>query len=87
VGAESLAEARPPSRNWVGVTTGVGCCALVGILVALALAGHHEPFNWLEAFAFGWVVIGNLLLGLWIAVQPWAMYQWTHWFSTEYPDE
>lgn len=74
-------------ENWVGITTGVGACALSGILVSLALAGHHEPYNWLEAFAFGWAVIGTALLGIWIAFQPWAMYHWTHMFNTEYPDE
>ncbi len=74
-------------ENWVGVTTGVGACAMVGITLALALAGHHEPLNWLEAFAFGWVVIAVALLGIWIAFQPWAMYHWTHSFTTEYPDD
>ncbi len=74
-------------ENWVGVTTGVGFCALVGILIALALAGHDESFNWLESFAFGWVVIAIALLGIWVAFQPWAIYHWTHSFNTEYPDE
>ncbi len=69
------------------MTTGVGLCALIGIGFALALADHHEPLNWLEAFAFGWAVVAVALLGIWIAFQPWAMYHWTHWFSTEYPDE
>jgi amino acid transporter len=74
-------------ENWVGVTSGVGLCALIGILLALALAGHREPLNWLESFAFGWVVVATALLGIWIAFQPWAMYHWTHLFNTEYPDE
>lgn len=77
----------PGRENWVGVTTGVGFCALTAIILGLALAGHHEQFNWFEAFAFGWVIIANAMLGVWIAIQPWAMYHWTHWFSTEYPDE
>jgi len=74
-------------ENWVGLTTGIGFCALLGIIVALALAGHDESFNWLEAFAFGWVVVATLLLGSWIAFQPWAMYFWTHQFNTEYPED
>jgi len=74
-------------ENWVGVTTGVGFCALAGIVISLALAGHEESYNALEAFAFGWAVTGTALLGVWIALQPWAMYHWTHWFSTEYPDD
>jgi uncharacterized membrane protein YgdD (TMEM256/DUF423 family) len=77
----------PGRENWVGLTTGIGFCVLIGMLFALVLAGHHERFNWIEAFAFGWLVVANALLGCWIAVQPWAMYNWTHWFSTEYPDE
>jgi uncharacterized membrane protein YfcA len=74
-------------ENWVGLATGIGVCALIGILMALALADHHESLNWLEAFAFGWVVVSNALLGIWIAFQPWAMYHWTHSLNTEYPDE
>jgi hypothetical protein len=77
----------PQRENWVGVTTGIGLSALVGIVLSLALADHQEAFNWFEAFAFGWVLMANALLGVWIALQPWAMYHWTHWFNTDYPDE
>ena len=77
----------PDRENWVGVAAGIGFCALIGIFLALALAGHHEPLNWLEAFAFGWVVVANVLLGGMIAFQPWAMYHWTHWFNADYSDE
>jgi putative flippase GtrA len=74
-------------ENWVGITTGLGVCAVTGIGVAIALSSHHEPLNWLEGFGFAWAVSSSALLGFWIAVQPWAMYEWTHWFNTEYPDE
>ena len=74
-------------ENWVGVTAGLGVCTVIGIGVALALSSHHEAFNWLEGFGFAWVVMSSALLAFWIAVQPWAMYEWTHWFNTEYSDE
>lgn len=74
-------------ENWVGVTAGLGICAVLGIGMALALASHREPLNWLEGLGFAWVMSSSALLGFWIAIQPWAMYQWTHWFNTEYPDE
>jgi len=74
-------------ENWVGVTAGIGICAVTGIGVAVALSSHHEPLNWFESFGFAWVVASSAILGFWIAIQPWAMYEWTHWFSTEYPDE
>jgi hypothetical protein len=74
-------------ENWVGANTGLGICAVTGIGVALALSSHEESFNWLEGFGFAWVVVSSGLLGLWIAIQPWAMYHWTHLFNTEYSDE
>jgi uncharacterized membrane protein YfcA len=74
-------------ENWVGVTAGLGICSVVGIGLALAISSHPEPFNWLEELAFGWVLASSALMGFWIAAQPWAMYEWTHWFNTEYPDE
>jgi uncharacterized membrane protein YfcA len=77
----------PDRENWVGITTGLGVCALIGVLAALCLSVHEEPLNLLEGLGFAWVVMSIGLLGLWIAIQPWVMYEWTHRFNTEYPDE
>ena len=74
-------------ENWVGFATGVGVCALFGIGIALALGGHSGSLSLLEHLALGWSVVSIGLLGAWIAMQPWAMYEWTHWFNTEYPDD
>jgi uncharacterized membrane protein YfcA len=74
-------------ENWVGMTSGVGCCALVGILVALCLAPHQEPLDLLEGFGFAWAVTSIAFLGLWTALQTWATYGLAHKFNTEYPDE
>lgn len=74
-------------ENWVGITAGLGICAVMGIGVAIALSSHDEPLNWLESLGFAWVLASSALLGFWVAVQPWAMYEWTHWFNTEYPEE
>lgn len=74
-------------ENWVGITTGLGCCALVGILIALCLSPHEERLSLLEGFGFAWAVISVGLLGLWTAIQPWAIYDLNHSFNTEYPDE
>jgi len=74
-------------ENWVGMTSGIGCCALTGILVALWLSAHKEPFGLLEAFGFAWAMASIGFLGLWTALQPWAIYDLNHSFTTEYPDE
>lgn len=74
-------------ENWVGMAAGIGSCALVGILIALCLSPHGESLDLLESFGFAWAVTSVLLLGLWTALQPWAMYDLNHSFSTEYPDE
>jgi hypothetical protein len=74
-------------ENWVGMAAGIGCCALIGILLALCLSPHEESLDLLEGFAFSWAVTSVLLLGLWTALQPWAMYDLNHSFNTEYPDD
>jgi hypothetical protein len=74
-------------ENWVGFATGVGVCALGGIGIALALSGHHGSLNPFEQLGFAWALVSIGVLGGWIAIQPWAMYEWTHWFNAEYPDE
>lgn len=74
-------------ENWVGMTAGIGSCALLGILVALCLSVHTEPLDLLEGFGFAWVVASVGFLGVWTALQAWAMYDLHHAFNTEYPDE
>jgi hypothetical protein len=74
-------------ENWVGVATGLGSCALIGVLIALALSPHEEALGLLEGFAFAWAVTSIGSLGLWTALQPWATYDLNHAFKTEYPDE
>lgn len=74
-------------ENWVGMATGIGSCALTGILVALGLSAHEEPLGLLEGFGFAWAVASVGFLGLWTALQPWAIYDLNHSFHTEYPDE
>ena len=74
-------------ENWVGLTAGIGCSALVGIFVALCLSAQEEPLGLLGGFGFAWAVVSVGLLGLWTALQPWAMYDLNHSFNTEYPDE
>ncbi|HEX5990009.1 MAG TPA: hypothetical protein VFY75_07345 [Solirubrobacterales bacterium] len=74
-------------ENWVGITAGIGCCALIGILVGLCLSPHRESLDLVESFGFSWAVTSIGFLGLWTALQAWAMYDLTHAFNTEYPDE
>jgi hypothetical protein len=74
-------------ENWVGITSGIGSCALTGIGIALLLSDPHGSLDWIEAFGLGWAFISVAFLGIWIALQPWAMYDLVHWFNTEYPDE
>jgi hypothetical protein len=74
-------------ENWVGISSGLGCCALVAIIIALCLSPHGETLSLLEGFGFAWAVMSVFFLGLWLALQPWAMYDLVHHFNTEYPDE
>ena len=74
-------------ENWVGMATGIGSCALSGILIALWLSAREEPLGLLEGFGFAWAVTSIGFLGLWTALQPLAIYDLNHSFNTEYPDE
>jgi len=74
-------------ENWVGVASGVGCCALIGVFIALCLSPHQESLDLLEGLGFAWAVISIGFLGLWTALQTWAMYDLAHSFSTEYHED
>lgn len=74
-------------QNWTGITTGLSSCALLGIAIALLLSEQRGLFDWLEAFGFAWALVSIGFLGLWIAILPWTMYEWTHSFNAEYSDE
>lgn len=74
-------------ENWIGLLSGIGLCALVGIAIAFLLSDHAEPFGWIEKIGFAWSLVSIGALGLFIALQPFATYEWTHALSTEYPDE
>lgn len=74
-------------ENWVGMTAGVGCCALTGIFAGLCLSPHRESLDLFESFGFAWAVTSIAFLGIWTALQTWAMYDLAHAFNTEYPDE
>ncbi|HEY6144825.1 MAG TPA: hypothetical protein VIV13_01015, partial [Solirubrobacterales bacterium] len=51
-------------ENWVGMASGIGCCTLVGVFVALCLSPHQESLDLLEGFGFAWAVISIGFLGL-----------------------
>jgi hypothetical protein len=74
-------------ENWVGMTAGIGCSALTGIIVALSLSAHQERLDLLEGFGFSWAVTAIGVLGIWTALQTWSMYDLNHRFNAEYPDE
>jgi hypothetical protein len=74
-------------ENWVGVMAGLGGFALLGIGFALALSSYRDPFSLLQELGFAWAIVSIGMLGIWVAIQPWAMYEWTHSLNTEYPDE
>jgi hypothetical protein len=74
-------------ENWVGLTMGLACSALVGIGIALALSTRSGALDLAQGFGFAWTVVSVAMLGVSVALAPWAMYHWTHSFNTEYPDE
>lgn len=76
------------SENWIGFVAGLGASGALGIAFAVALLGHdHGAFNGMEHWAATWAVFSvGLLAGL-VGALPYALYEWRHALSTEYPDE
>lgn len=67
--------------------SGVGLCSLLGIAIALILSDKPEPLTWPEMIGFAWALVSIGMLGFFIALQPFAIYEWAHSLNTEYPDE
>ena len=88
---EDLATAavrRENRESWVGIVTGIGCCGLLAIATALALAGGlGEHYAAAEKLAVAWTFVSLGMLGLIVALLPYAMYEWTHMLRAEYSDE
>ncbi len=74
-------------ENWVGVLSGVGLYALAGIALALLLSDQAEPFAWPANAGLAWSLTSIGMLGFFIALQPFATYEWTHSLNTDYSDE
>jgi hypothetical protein len=74
-------------ESWAAGVAAIGMSGLVGIATAFALIDSGRPLTWAASFGLAWALVSIVLLGVWIALLPWTMYGWIHWFSTEYPDE
>ena len=74
-------------ENWVGIASGIGISALIGIGIGLVLTDHPEGLSWAGKLGFAWMIASLALLGVMIALQPYATYEWAHSLNAEYPDE
>lgn len=74
-------------ENWVGTAAGTGSSGLVGICLALALAGAGGPLTLLERFLFSFSILSIAMLGVVVALLPLAMHEWTHAIDADYRDE
>lgn len=64
--------------NWLGTGCGLGFCGLTAIGVSVALAAHREAghANALDVVGLAWVAASLLLIGMAVAVLPYAAYSW-----------
>jgi hypothetical protein len=65
-------------EEWVGLVTSSGVSGLLGIAMALVLAGRLEAgySGWVEHLVFAWVVASIGMLGAAVALQPLLTYSW-----------
>jgi hypothetical protein len=74
--------------HWVGITTGLGVCGVIGVAFALVLSAHGvAALSFAEELIFGWTAASLGMLGFLVALLPFSVYEWSHAARTEYPDE
>jgi hypothetical protein len=74
-------------ENWVGFVGGIGCSGFFGIALSVGLSAHSNPLGTVGQLAFGAALVSVGFLGVLVAASPFFIYDWAHWFNTEYPDE
>lgn len=63
-------------RLWVGFVTSIGCCGLVGVGIAVAVASLGSG-GWLVDEVIWWWSVGAIgMLGLLVAFLPFLSYEW-----------
>lgn len=74
-----IRERQKAVENWLGVTCGLGVSGFLAIGSSIALAAYRDAghVGWLDILGLCWVVTGLGLLGLFVAVLPWATYNWS----------
>jgi hypothetical protein len=80
LGGRMLADrdSRGSHEFWLGLVTGLGVCALIGIGLSFGLAehrrvGHDNLVDWLGL----WWAIGSIgFLGIMVALQPLSDHEW-----------
>ncbi len=74
-------------ENWLGTCIGLAICGLLGIGLLLVLSGGGGERSAIEELAFCWAVVSLGLMGLMVAVLPWAIYEWAHALRADYPED
>jgi Kef-type K+ transport system membrane component KefB len=79
------------SRNreaGVGTASGIAFCGLIGIACAVALSSEgHNSQSVFQKLLLGWILASFLFLGVFVALVPNLVYDWTHQMDSPADDE
>ena len=64
--------------SWLGFGCGIGLSALIGIALSIALASYREAghASALDILGLCWVTTSTLMLGITVALLPYATFNW-----------
>jgi hypothetical protein len=65
--------------NWLGGVCGIGISGFLGVAASVGLAAYREAGHagWLDILGLCWIALSILLLGMLVALLPYASYWWS----------
>jgi hypothetical protein len=74
-------------QNWVGFASGTAFCGVLAIGTALVLSSEAQSHALTQRLLLAWTVASFFFLGVFVALSPSLVYEWTHQLDTGGPDE